>query len=297
MKIGFVGSANTTIRCKPDKTFRLTSYSKTRVMHTIERNLQCIQKTIEFSSQNSLYFYRIADFIPFISHSISISWEEIDKIYSDLFVTIGKTIKKHNMRISMHPGQYTIINSPKQEIVEKSIKELEANAWILDKFQLNKTAKIQIHVGGVYGNKAKSLQRFVENFKNLPEFVKKRLVIENDDRLFDLKDCLKLSTEITTPIVFDAFHHSINNNNESIFDSLYAMKDLWKKDDGIPMVDWSYQEPRSRIGRHANSIDLSLFKKFIYETNGMDFDLMLEIRDKEKSAIEAAKWLKKIGRI
>ncbi|MHA2227117.1 MAG: UV DNA damage repair endonuclease UvsE [Candidatus Hodarchaeales archaeon] len=297
MKVGFVGSANTTIRCRPDRSFRLASYSKKRVLHTIESNLQCIQKTIDFNAQNNLYCYRIADFIPFISHPISISWQEIEDMFSDLFVNIGKTIRKHKMRISMHPGQYTIINSPKHEVVEKSLKELEASTWILDKLQLNKTAKVQIHIGGFYGNKAKALERFIRNFNHLAESIKKRLVIENDDRLFDFKDCLDLSTALTIPVVFDVFHHSIKNNNESIMESLNILKDLWKTEDGNPMADWSSQEPEARIGRHASTIDLNLFKKFIYETEGMDFDLVLEIRDKEKSAIKAASWLHEIGRI
>jgi len=297
MKVGFVGSASTTVGCRPDRSFRLASYSKKRIIQTIESNLQCIQKTIDFNVQNNLYCYRIADFIPFISHPISISWQEIEELFSDLFINIGKTVRKHNMRISMHPGQYTIINSPKHEVVKKSIKELEANTWILDKLQLNKTAKVQIHVGGIYGNKDKAIERFVRNFDYLNESIKNRLVIENDDRLFDFRDCLALSTTLEIPIVFDIFHHSIKNNNESIMESLNILEDLWKADDGIPMVDWSYQEPKARIGRHANSIDLNLFKEFIYETEGMDFDLVLEIRDKEKSAIKAAHWLHEIGRI
>ncbi|MFX0119685.1 MAG: UV DNA damage repair endonuclease UvsE [Promethearchaeota archaeon] len=297
MKVGFVGSANTTVRCRPDKSFRLASYSKKRVMQTIESNLQCLQKTIDFSTQNNLYCYRIADFIPFFSHPISLPWHEVEDTFSDLFTSIGKRVRKHNMRISMHPGQYTIINSPKDEVVEKSIKELEANAWILDKLELNNTAKVQIHVGGIYGNKEEALQRFIQNFDYLPASIKKRLVIENDDRLFGFKDCLTLSTELKIPVVFDVFHHSIKNNNEGIIESLDILLDLWKTDDGTPMVDWSHQEPKARIGRHANSIDLDLFKVFIHETEGMDFDLVLEIRDKEKSAMKAADWLRKIGRI
>ncbi len=297
MKIGFVGSANTSINCRPDKSFFLASYSKGRIMQTIESNLQCVLKTIEFSGQNHLYFYRIADFIPFISHSISIPWIEIEDAFSDLFIEIGRKIKKLALRINMHPGQYTIINSPKEEIVKKSVRELYANTWILEQLNLDETAKVQIHVGGVYRNKEKALQRFIANFQLIPEFIKKRLVIENDDRSFDYRDCLKISTELEIPVVFDIFHHSIKNNNETVVESLDVLQDHWNTEDGIPMIDWSHQEPSARIGRHASSIDLKLFKEFIYKVEEFDFDLMLEIRDKEQSAIKAANWLLEIGKI
>ncbi len=197
----------------------------------------------------------------------------------------------------MHPGQYTVINSPRKDVVVKSQKELEANVWILEKLDLDTTAKVQIHVGGIYGNKEKALNRFVKNFNILPDRIQKRLVIENDDRLFDLNDCLYLSKELDLPIIFDIFHHSIKNNNENIIESIQILEDYWHKNDGIPMVDWSHQEPNSRIGRHANSIDLMLFKSFINDVGDLDFDLMLEIRDKEKSALKAVNWLRTIGRI
>jgi UV DNA damage endonuclease len=197
----------------------------------------------------------------------------------------------------MHPGQYTVINSPKKDIVIKSKKELEANVWILENLNLDTTAKVQIHVGGIYGNKKEALNRFIKNFYLLPETVRKRLVIENDDRLFDFKDCLYLSEELNLPTVFDVFHHSIKNNNEDVLESMQLLQDYWGINDGVPMVDWSHQEPDSRIGKHANSINLELFKSFINEIRAIDFDLMFEIRDKEKSALKAVNWLRTIGRI
>ncbi len=297
MRIGFVGSANTTINCRPDKTFRLASYSEKRVLETIESNLLCIKDTITFCIQNNLLFYRIADFIPFLSHRISIPWELIERSYSDLFLTIGKMIKESNMRIGMHPGQYTVINSPKEEVVNNSLKEIEGSTWILDKMHLDSTAKIQIHVGGVYGDKKKSKNQFIANFEKLSLNARKRLVIENDDRMFDLRDCIDISTQINIPIVFDVFHHSLKNNNERIIEVLNLLEDFWNTEDGIPMIDWSHQEPNARIGKHTTTIDMDLFKEFIVNIGMRNFDLILEIRDKERSALKACRYLREIGRI
>ena len=297
MKIGFIGSANTSIQCRPDKTFRLASYSRERVLQIVELNLECILKTIEFGARNHLLFYRIADFIPFISHPISIPWTEIGTTHSDLFKRIGSKIKTESIRISMHPGQYIILNSPREDVIEKSIRELHPNVWILDQLKLNSTAKVQVHVGGIYGNKEKAIERFVHTFHELPEAISKRLVIENDDRLFDFKDCLEVNKAINIPIVFDVFHHSIKHNNESLVDSFNILQDIWKPHDGTPMVDWSYQEPNAQPGKHATSINISHFKDFIHEIEGFNVDIMLEIRDKEQSALKAVNWLREIGRI
>jgi UV DNA damage endonuclease len=128
--------------------------------------------------------------------------------------------------------------------------------------------------------------------------IKRRLVIENDDRLYSLKDCLQISQQTGIPIVFDSFHHECYSNEEQqllLQIALQRAMSTWKSsEDGLPIVDYSSQDTRnkednksSRKGKHAETIDTSLFRKFLKETEGLDFDIMLEIKDKEKSALKA----------
>jgi UV DNA damage endonuclease len=196
----------------------------------------------------------------------------------------------------MHPDQFIIINSNKDEIVEMSIAELEYHKQILEVMKLKNNAKIQFHIGGGYGNKKKSLERFIKVYKTLDEKIKDRLVIENDDRIYKIKDCLYLSEKIQIPILFDYFHHTIYNNNENIIHFLDSVFKTWKKDDGIPMVDYSSQKKSSKAGSHADTLDVKDFQIFIDITKQYDFDIMLEIKDKEKSAIKALKILKNDNR-
>jgi UV DNA damage endonuclease len=147
-------------------------------------------------------------------------------------------------------------------------------------------------VGGVYGDKPKAIDRFVENYDLLDKSIKKRLVIENDERSYSLKDCLLIHQRTNIPVVFDSFHHECNNNGESIKKALIQAQKTWQEKDGLLIVHYSSQREGARKGSHALTIDLSAFTKFIKAVNGVDFDIMLEIKDKEKSALEAVKVLR-----
>lgn len=298
LKLGYVGNAFDSTGCKPDKSFRLASYNKEKLFSTVDSNLKCILSTLKFNQKHHLLFYRIADFIPFASHLISLPIEEILDYFQIELKTIGKIIQNHNFRISMHPGQYIIINSPKQEVIDKSIQELLYDTLVLDKLGLDSKAKVQIHVGGIYGDKTVAIQRFIQSYLTLAENIQKRLVIENDDRLFDLQDCLGIHKEIGIPVIFDVFHHSIKNRGEDVIKGIQLAKETWIENiDGILMLDWSLQQEGAKLGRHADKIDISKFLTFIQFTKGLNFDIMLEIRDKEQSALKAIKVLKDYDRI
>jgi len=285
MKIGYP-CINRTVDCKGNKTFRLKSYSEERLIETVDNNLNCLEEMLNFNKKNDLLFFRItSDLIPFASHPVcKFDWQEY---FKERFVEIGKKIKKNKIRISMHPDQFIVLNSVREDVVKRSIAELNYHAEALDLMKLDKTAKIQLHAGGAYGNKKKSLDRFAETYKKLDDKIKNRLVIENDDKIYNFKDCIKLNKKIDVPLLFDVFHHSVLNSGESVIEILELQSKTWKKNDGIPMIDYSSQKPGFRAGSHAESINISDFERFIKTSKNYDFDIMLEIKDKEKSALKA----------
>ncbi len=234
-------------------------------------------------------FFRItSDLVPFASHPICrFDWQNH---FKSKFEEIGKFIRSNNMRISMHPDQFTLINSVDEDIFNRSVKELAYHAQVLDLMKLDVSAKIQIHIGGIYGNKQKSMQRFVKRFFQLNEFIARRLVIENDDKLYCLQDCLKISDETDLPVLFDIFHHALYDSGESIAQAFENFVGTWSANsDGIPMVDYSSRRHEGSTRQHAESIDLDDFRLLLKETEPYDFDVMLEIKDKERSALKAVK--------
>jgi len=195
------------------------------------------------------------------------------------------------MRISMHPDQFTLINSIREEIFERSRLELKYHAEVLDLMNLDFSAKVQIHVGGAYSDKPKSFERFVKRFGDLESSIRRRIVIENDDKLYDAGDCLKINAETRIPVLFDVFHHRLCNKTQLSDDYFERLVQTWDSSkDGLPMVDYSSQKLGGLAMQHADRLDLEDFDMFLKSTERFDFDVMLEIKDKEKSALKAIEW-------
>jgi UV DNA damage endonuclease len=112
-------------------------------------------------------------------------------------------------------------------------------------------------------------------------------VIENDDRAYTVADCLDVSELTGIPVLFDAFHHDVNGAGEPVAEVISCVAATWKKTDGIPMADYSSQEPGVRKGNHAARLDPRHFLKFLNASQPCDLDIMLEIKEKEAAAITA----------
>jgi UV DNA damage endonuclease len=285
MKIGYP-CINRTIGCSTNRTFRLKSYSEERLIETVEDNLDCLLHILKFNIEHNILFFRItSDLVPFASHPIcQFPWQ---KFFEDKFREIGNFIRSHGIRISMHPDQFTLINSPNLEVYEDSIRELLYHSQVLGLMKLGSTAKIQIHVGGVYRDKERSMERFIKRFWEMEDIAKKHLVIENDDKNYTLRDCVHISSETGIPVLFDSFHHELNNDGGTIQEAFGICTNTWSTADGLPMVDYSSQEVGQRRGKHAESLDVNHFREFLEQTRPLDFDVMLEIKDKERSAFKA----------
>lgn len=161
------------------------------------------------------------------------------------------------------------------------------HADVLDLLGVGASAKIQLHVGGAYGNKKKNIQRFILRYKKIDKRIKERLVIENDDKQYTLQDCYNVYRETGIPIVFDVFHHEINSSGENVHEAFETSTHTWNKKDGLPIIDYSHQKRGRLPGTHTDRIHARRFKNFLNATRPFDFDIMLEIKDKEKSALTA----------
>jgi len=285
MRIGYP-CINRSIGCTASRTFRLSSYSDDRLQDTVRENLACLGKILEYNEKHNLLFFRItSDLVPFASHPVcTFPWQDH---FSGEFEQIGEYIRKYGFRISMHPDQFVLLNAPADGVLRRSIADLIYQVQVLDLMGLDNSAKVQIHAGGVYGNKPASMGRFVKQYEMLDPSIQGRLVIENDERLYSIGDCLAIHEETGIPIIMDSFHHLLLNNGERFADLLLSVRQTWKVADGIPMVDYSSQEPEKRVGAHAEHIVADDFRQFLADTRTADFDIMLEIKDKERSGLEA----------
>jgi len=263
MKIGYP-CINQSLGKKTISTFRISSYSEEKSIKAVSYNLKVLKEILSYNIQHDLLFFRIiSDIIPFASHPIcKFDWETYFK--KDL-IWIGQLVKEKKIRISMHPDQFVVLNSPNKEVVKNGIREINYQIAFLDAMRLDNSAKIQIHVGGTYNDKISSLDRFIKNYNTLlSEETRSRVVIENDDHRFSLKDCLVIHDKTNVPILLDLFHHECMNDGHPIQNAISVADKTWKKDkDGVMMMDYSNQEPNFRRGKHVNTLDEMKFKSFL----------------------------------
>jgi UV DNA damage endonuclease len=294
MKIGYP-CINQTIGCKADRTFRLPSYSEARLVETVANNLDCLERILHRNVEQHILFFRItSDLVPFASHPICrFDWAGH---FRESFTRIGDFIRAHGLRISMHPDPFTLINSRDEGIFERSCAELLYHARVLDALGLDCSARLQIHIGGVYGDRDASLRRFVTRFVRLDPAVRARLVIENDEKSYSLQDCLRIHSETGLPVLFDTFHHALLNHGEDLPTALARTGPTWPAAAGIPMVDYSTQAVGKPAGAHALALDAEDFRHFLARSRPFDFDVMLEIKDKEASARRAVALARSDGR-
>lgn len=285
MRIGYP-CINLSLSCRPSRTFRLQNLTWERLRETLAGNLDCLEEIVRWNAAHGLLFLRItSDLVPLASHPKNrFPWDEA---FAERFAEIGALIRRFEMRISMHPGQYTLLNSPRRAVLEAARADLAYHARVLELLGLDRAAKIQIHVGGVYGDKRRAMNRFLRAVEGLPPAIRERLVLENDERFYTLADVLWLHRRSGLPVVFDFFHHELNSDGKSVAEALAAQAETWASADGLPIVDYSSPLPGGRHGSHARKLDEAHFLRFLEESRPYDFDLMLEVKDKERSALRA----------
>lgn len=292
MRLGYP-CVNTGIGCTANSTFRLQSYSPKRLEAAVAGNLACLMRMLRYNAGSGFLFFRIgSQLVPFASHPVCrYRWQER---FRAEFLQLGRFIRSRRMRISMHPDQFVLLNSPDDGVTGRSVKELAYHCRVLDLLGLGMAAKVQIHVGGAYGDKPAAIERFCERFRRLDEGIRRRIAIENDHRLFSLQDCLEVHRKTGVRVVFDSLHHECLNSGETLREAAILAAATWKHEDGPPMVDYSSQQDGALRGTHARTLNAAHFMGFARSMAGLDFDLMLEIKDKEKSAAKALRGLRRI---
>jgi UV DNA damage endonuclease len=269
------------------RTCKVDSITDAILMDLIAYNLESLERIIDYNIQNDIHLFRISsDVIPFGSSPVNkLEWWNR---FSDVFKRIGNKIKIHQIRVSMHPGQYTVLNSPSIEVVKRAQADLEYHALVLDCLGVDIKNKIVVHLGGVYGNKPEAIQRFVEHFQELPIHVRKRVVIENDDKCYNIRDVLTLSQQLSVPVIFDNLHNYLNPSKEPFSDEQWieSCKGTWKIEDGPQKIHYSQQDQIKKSGSHSFTINVEEFLNLYQRINRKDLDFMLEVKDKNLSALK-----------
>ncbi|EIW71476.1 hypothetical protein TREMEDRAFT_27099, partial [Tremella mesenterica DSM 1558] len=249
-------------------------------------NVQDLKTMIEWNEQNHIRFMRMSsEMFPFASHAKY----GYDLSFADVGLReCGELARKYGHRLTMHPGQFTQLGSPKPNVIEASIRELDYQCEIMDRMGLDQDGSSlidSIHMGGVYDDKPGTLERFKLNYTTrLSDNVKKRLVLENDEICYNVDDLLPLCQELDIPIIFDYHHDWIYPSTEPPSVLIPRIAETWKKR-GIRMKQ-HLSEPRpgaeTVMEKRAHSDRCKALPPDLPD----DVDLMIEAKDKEQAVFE-----------
>lgn len=286
MKIGYACNPLTT-NLRTNRRVLLKDFSHDQAKKIIATNLNDLHGILENNLSNNIFLFRISsDIIPLGSHEINdFKWE---KEFNTTFIDIGNFIKRNNIKVSMHPGQYTVLNSPNENTLKKSLLDVEYHCKFLDSLEVDYTNKIILHIGGVYGDKILAKENFINGFNKLSNSSKKRLIIENDEKNFSLNDVLEISNKIHIPVIFDNLHNACYGDNDYSLNEIYSLVNkTWDNYlDGQIKVHYSQQDKNKKKGSHSPSILINEFMAYYKAVKNFNPNIMLEVKDKDISAIK-----------
>jgi UV DNA damage endonuclease len=247
------------------------------------QNVKDLELYLKWNLENDIMLFRLSSSI--IPWANKVDWHNMKDIeeIKTILKRCGDFATKHEMRLTMHPGQFVVLTSPHKHVVENSISELKAHSDLMDYMGLSETPynKINIHMGAAYGDKESAVKTFIKNFKTLPDAIKNRLTVENDDKAVmysttDLYDMVH--SVIGIPIVFDYHHHKFCTGGQTEQEALTLATTTWGSI--RPVVHYSESKAlnenlKVRLQAHSDYI----FNKI--ETYGLDIDVMIEAKQKE----------------
>ncbi|MBC8103189.1 MAG: UV DNA damage repair endonuclease UvsE [Cytophagales bacterium] len=186
-------------------------------------SIEYLHEMFAYLAKAGITMYRMAsDLAPYVTHPEMPQFHhQIEEAGSELRA-LGQAARQQGLRLSLHPSQFIVLNSPDPVLTEKSVQDLLAGARILDTMEMGPEAVLVIHVGGTYGDHTSGCDRWVETYKKLPEPVRRRLVLENDDIRYSAADVLEIHDRTGVPLIFD-YQHFWCNNPEGL-DLVYSVE-------------------------------------------------------------------------
>jgi UV DNA damage endonuclease len=144
----------------------------------------------------------------------------------------GARTRQLGLRLSTHPGQYTVLNATDSAIAEKAIADLEQDAALLDRLGQGPEGSVVVHVGGEYGDRAAALDRWEAGWARLSDVARRRLTLENDEHVFGLDDVMELHRRTGVRVVLDVHHHRISRRTAGwpLADALASAYGTWPRD-------------------------------------------------------------------
>ncbi|WP_445149293.1 UV DNA damage repair endonuclease UvsE [Baekduia sp. Peel2402] len=261
---------------------------------SLDVSLDRLEAILRYCAAYEIDMYRMpTGLAPYASHPELPQFRDAPQVFAERLAEVGALARELDVRLSSHPGQYTVLNSEDERVRRLAVEELEVQAELMDAMGLGPEAVVVLHVGGGAGGRDAALDRLEDGFARCSEAARARLVIENDDRTFALTDVLELHRRIGRPVVWDILHHHCHDPDRIPDREALALALATWPDGVTPKIH--YSSPKTaleekdkklvlpQLRAHADMIDPIGFEHFLTETAAglPDFDIMLEAKGKD----------------
>jgi UV DNA damage endonuclease len=266
----------------------------------LKHSLTGLLQVFDLLAELDIEMFRLpSNLIPYGTHPEypQLAWRrQINESETEI-AAIRERLLEQPIRLSFHPSQFILLNSNRTEVTKKSVEDLRWQARLLDLFGCSYEARVLTHVGGAYGDRTAAEQRLLRNIDRLPDYVRRRFSLENDDRIWTAAETLALCQQADVPMIFDFHHHRCLNNNQHWLPLLRDALSTWPNE-VRPKIHFSSPKTTPAAGQqlnlraHADFIDPFVFQDFVdccKQANLPVFDVMIEAKAKQLALLELRK--------
>lgn len=310
VKFGFVAMSLLLQNASPSRTMTYSNFIKQpdreaairRLEHIAVHNLHTTLRIMKHAGAHDIRLYRFTSkIIPLATHSGLSDWDPYPAL-ADSFAAVGEFVQKSDMRVSFHPDHFCVFSTPRPEVLVNSQRDLDYHVRMLEAMELPETAKNNIHIGGAYGNKPESGERFIRQFSALPPRLRHRVTLENDDKTFNVSETLEAAEAVNVPMVLDIHHHDVNDGGTThaeLAGKLWPrILKTWERESSRLGLDSTgalppkmhASSPKSETDRrsHADGVEAKPLLRFLREIAGSTdrIDCMLEAKHKDAALLK-----------
>jgi UV DNA damage endonuclease len=293
IRLGYVAMSMKLQNASPSKTMTFAQFQKIEdreaAIRKLERiallNLQNTLRILKHNAASDIHFYRLTSrLIPLANHEDLLEWNYMKPLKGQLR-EIGDYAKKHKIRVDFHPDHFVLINSMQKHILKNSINTLKLHYLLLKAMGINPAHRCVMHVGGNYKETENSLERFVENWMEIPRPIQQMIMLENDDTSFTLEDTLYLCEKLDIPLVFDYHHHLAHHQNENWEIHWNRVVDTWRHSPLPIKMHISSPKSDKAFRHHSDYVDIDMFFNFLSVIKGSipQLDCMIEAKMKDEA--------------
>ena len=224
--------------------YRTGKYTSDQISGTYEHNVSALIEMLPRIAQAGIGLFRISSAMFPLADQVDASLWQCNERLVDLLSKAGKIIKDNNLRVTTHPGQFCVLSSDSDNVVQKAITELKIHGWMFDMMGLDRTTRYAINIHGGKSDRAEQLSRRIDE---LDDDVRCRLTLENDESAYSVIDLLNIHKQTSVPVVFDSHHHVFNPDDLSMEEAIEATMETWHGEI-LPLQHISNTEPGKENG-------------------------------------------------